>query len=291
MLKFDGGYHGHSDGLLVQASSGLTSVGQPSSAGVDPRQASGTISIPYNDLAAVQAAFEAKPDKIAAVLVEPVAVNMGLVSPKPGYLSGLRRLCTQHGALLIYDEGTTGFRLCWGGAQTFYGVTPDLTILGKIIGGGLPAAAFGGRRELMALLAPEGPVYQSGTAVGNPLAMEAGLAVLTKLAAKGFYDKLEDRSSSWAVGLNRLTASSPVTVHTQGSLFTVFFSPGPIHDFSQALESDQDLYGRFFHGLLERGVYFPPSQFEAAYLGSAHTKAQLNRALGAVEQVLMALHC
>lgn len=291
ILKFDGCYHGHSDGLLVQAGSGLASAGLPSSAGVDPRQASGTISVPYNDLAAVQAVFEAKPEKVAAVLVEPVAANMGLVPPRPGYLSGLRRLCNQHGALLIFDEVVSGFRLCWGGAQTIYGVTPDLTTLGKIIGGGLPAGAYGGRKELMALVAPDGPVYQAGTLAGNPMAMEAGLAVLRTLASKHFYDRLEGLTSHWSEGLRNLLTPGIQTLHAQGGLFTLFFHPGPIHDFAQAAASNQDLYARFFHGLLARGVYFPPSQFEAGFVGAAHRKSVLDRALKTVEQVLVDLHC
>jgi glutamate-1-semialdehyde 2,1-aminomutase len=291
ILKFDGCYHGHSDGLLVQAGSGLTSIGLPSSAGVDPRQASGTISIPYNDLTAVQAAFEAKPEKIAAILVEPVATHMGLVPPRPGYLSGLRRLSQQHGALLIFDEGTTGFRLCWGGAQTIYGVTPDLTTLGKIVGGGMPCGIFGGRRDLMALVSPEGPVHQAGSLSGHPLAMEAGLAVLKQLIRTSFYTRLEDSTSHWATGLRRLLSPGRQTLHAQGGLFTLFFHPGPIHDFHQASNSEQTLYGRFFHGLLDRGVYFPPSAFETGFVGAAHTKADLDRTLRAIEEVLTALHC
>jgi len=290
ILKFDGCYHGHSDGLLVQAGSGLTTVGLPSSAGVDPRQASGTISVPYNDLAAVQAAFEAKPDKIAAILVEPVASNMGLIPPRPGYLSGLRRICNMHGTLLIFDEGTTGFRLCWGGAQTIYGVTPDLTTLGKIIGGGLPTGAYGGRRDLMSLVAPDGPVYQAGSLAGNPLAMEAGLAVLKKLEKPGFYEKLETKTSYWAMGLRRLLSPGRQILHAQGGLFTLFFHGGPVHDFSQAADNDQDLYAKFFHGMLDRGIYFPPSSFESGFVGSSHTKAQLGKALQAVEEVLTVLH-
>lgn len=291
ILKFDGGYHGHSDGLLVQAGSGLASGGLPSSAGVDPRQASGTISVPYNDLAAVQAAFEAKPDKIAAVLVEPVAANMGLVPPRPGYLSGLRRLCNQHGALLIFDEVISGFRLCWGGAQTLYGVTPDLTTLGKIIGGGLPAGAYGGRRDLMALVAPEGAVYQAGTLSGNPLAMEAGKAVLKRLAAPRFYEKLETKTSHWALGLRKILSPGRQTLNAQGGLFTLFFHPGPVHDFNHAMAADQALYGKFFHQLLARGVYFPPSPFESGFVGAAHSRKQLDQTLKHIEEVLASLHC
>lgn len=291
VLKFDGVYHGHSDGLLVHSGSGMSSVGLPASAGVDPRQASGTISVPYNDLAAVQAAFEAKPDKIAAVLVEPVATSMGLVPPRPGYLSGLRRLTQQNGALLIFDEGTTGFRLCWGGAQTIYGVTPDLTTLGKVIGGGLPVAAFGGRRDLMALVSPDGPVLQGGSLAGSPLAMEAGLAVLKRLSKPRFYEKLEATTTYWASGLRDLLSPGRQTLHAQGGLFTLFFHPGPIHDYDQALATDQDLYARFFHGMLAQGVYLPPSPYETAYVGAGHTKAHLDLALRAAEKVFTALHC
>jgi glutamate-1-semialdehyde 2,1-aminomutase len=263
----------------------------PSSAGVDPRQASGTISIPYNDLAAVQAAFEAKPAKIAAILVEPVATSMGLVPPRSGYLSGLRRLCNDHGALLIFDESVTGFRLCWGGAQTIYGVTPDLTCLGKIIGGGLPTGAFGGRKELMSLVAPEGPVYQAGSLSGNPLAMEAGLAVLKKLARTHFYEHLQDKTTYWTMGLRKILTPGRQTLQSLGGLFTLFFRANAVHDFSMATDSDQDLYGKFFHGLLGRGIYFPPSPFEAGFVGAAHTKAQLTKTLRAVEQTMIALHC
>lgn len=291
ILKFDGSYHGHSDGLLVQSGSGLGSVGIPSSAGVDPRQASGTISVPYNDLSAAQAAFDAKPDKIAAILVEPVATTMGLIPPKPGYLSGLRRLTQQHGALLIFDEGTTGFRLCWGGAQTIYGITPDLTTLGKVIGGGLPVGAFGGRRDLMALVAPDGPVHQGGTLSGGPLVMEAGLAVLKRLQTPGFYDRLEVRTNLWAQGLRRLLTPGRQTLHVQGSLFTLSFHPGPITDFASAAATDQILYSRFFHGLLDRKIAFPPSAFETGVLGSSHHKAHLNRTLKAIEEVFTELHC
>jgi glutamate-1-semialdehyde 2,1-aminomutase len=291
VLKFDGGYHGHSDGMLVQAGSGLTAPGLPSSAGVDPRQASGTISIPYNDLASVQTAFEAKPGKIAAVLVEPVAANMGLVTPRSGYLSVLKRLCEQHGALLIFDESITGFRFCWGGVQTLSGVTPDLTVLSRIIGGGLAVGAYGGRKDLLGLVAPAGPVYQAGVTAGSPLAMEAGRAVLAKLSARGFYERLETKTSYWSSGLRRLLSAGRQTLNAQGGLFTLFFHPGPVHDFATAAGCDQDLYGRFFHGLLARGVWFPPSPFEAGFVGAAHTKAQLDHSLHAVEAVLTDLHC
>ena len=290
IIKFDGCYHGHSDGLLIQAGTGLNQVGQPSSAGVDPRMASGAISLPFNDLSAVEAAFDAKPGKIAAVLVEPVPSSMGVVLPRPGYLAGLRRLCTQYGALLIFDEVATGFRLAWGGAQTLWDVHPDLTTLGKVIGGGLPIGAFGGRKDLMNLVAPAGPVYQSGTLTGHPLAMEAGLAALKMLRGKGFYERLEDRSGEWSMGLRRLLAPGKATLNAVGSLFTLFFHKGHVTDFTSAHAANQDTYGRFFHGLLGRGVYFPPSAFEAGFVGAAHSRGQLKKALRSVEDTLTDLH-
>ncbi|MEI8095668.1 MAG: glutamate-1-semialdehyde 2,1-aminomutase [Spirochaetales bacterium] len=290
VIKFDGCYHGHSDGLLVQPGSGLSSVGLPSSSGVDPRQASGTISIPFNDLSAVQAAFEAKPEKIAAVLVEPVAANMGVVPSRPGYLAGLRRLCHQNGALLIFDEGISAFRFCYGGAQSLFDVQPDLTTLGKTLGGGLPVGAYGGRKDLMNLVSPQGPVYQAGTLSGSPLAMAAGMAVLASLQKRNYYEKLEDLTGYWSMGLKRLVTPGRATVNTLGGLFTLFFHKSSVTDFASANAADQDTYARFFHRLLGRGVYFPPSAFEAGFVGSAHTKAQLRKALIAVEQALTDMH-
>ena len=290
VVKFDGCYHGHSDGLLVQPGSGLSSVGLPSSSGVDPRQASGTISIPFNDLNAVLAAFEAKPDKIAAVLVEPVATTMGLVLPKSGFLVGLKRLCQRHGALLIFDEGATAFRLCYGGAQTLFDVVPDLTTLGKTLAGGIPVGAYGGRKEFMELVAPQGPVYQAGTLSGNPLAMASGLAVLRELKKPRFYERLDDLTGAWSQGLHQLAAPGRATVNTLGGMFTLFFHKSVVTDFTSANAADQDTYGRFFHRLLGRGVYFPPSAFEAGFVGAGHSRKQLKTALKAVEEALTDLH-
>ncbi len=286
VLKFDGCYHGHADFLLVQAGSGLATAGLPDSGGVPAEFTAFTISVPYNDLAAVRQAFASHPGQIAAVIVEPVAANMGLVPPVPGFLEGLRDVTAADGSLLIFDEVITGFRVALGGAQGRFGIRPDLTTLGKIIGGGLPVGAYGGRRDLMDQLAPLGPVYQAGTLSGNPAAMAAGTAVLKELAKPGFYDRLEDKASVYFQALGRLVDPARHSLQTCASLYTLFFTPGPVRDFGQAKASDTQQYTRVFWSLLDEGVLTAPSQFEANFLGAAHTPQQLNRVAQAYARAL-----
>jgi glutamate-1-semialdehyde 2,1-aminomutase len=282
VIKFDGGYHGHADGLLVQAGSGPLTLGAPDSPGVPAGAAAATLSLPFNDLSAVAAAFDARPGQVAAVIVEPVAGNMGVVPPAPGFLQGLRDLCTRSGALLILDEVMTGFRLAWGGAQERFGVTPDLTTLGKIVGGGLPVGAYGGRRDVMEGIAPLGPVYQAGTLSGNPLAMAAGLATLQLVRRPGQYERLEALSARLEAGLSRAARSVAESESLRfcsnrvGSMLTGFFCPGPVTDYASALTADRARYGRFFHLMLRRGVYLAPSQFEAAFVSLAHSEADVD---------------
>jgi glutamate-1-semialdehyde 2,1-aminomutase len=270
-VKFEGCYHGHVDSLLVKAGSGVATLGIPDTAGVPPAFADTTIAIPFNDLNAVEEAFRARGNDISAVIVEPVSGNMGCVPPAPGFLEGLREITTKYGSLLIFDEVMTGFRLSYGGAQTLYGVTPDMTTLGKIIGGGLPLAAYGGRADIMKKIAPVGPIYQAGTLSGNPLAVTAGIAMLLYLDShRDVYDTIARRTA-------QLTAGMPqgVTVNRAGSMFTLFMQPGPVTDFESAKKSDTARYGRLFHFLLDHGVYFPPSQFEAGFMSAAHSEKQV----------------
>lgn len=287
VLKFDGCYHGHADSFLVAAGSGVLTQAIPGSPGVPPEIAGLTLSVPYNDLDAVGQAFQAQGDQIAAVIVEPVAGNMGVVEPGPDFLPGLRRLCDQHGSLLIFDEVITGFRVAWGGAQTRYGVRPDLTCLGKIIGGGLPIGAYGGRRDLMEQMAPAGPVYQAGTLSGNPVAVAAGLAALRELQEGQVYENLEHKSARLARELREAAAGAevPLTVNRVGSMLTVFFTPGPVAGLAQAKQSEVQTFARFFQGMLRRGVYLPPSQFEAWFVSTAHTEADLETTVAAARQV------
>jgi glutamate-1-semialdehyde 2,1-aminomutase len=279
IIKFDGGYHGHADTLLVQAGSGVLTQGIPGSPGVPPAIANLTLSLPYNDLNAVQQAAEQYPSRIAAIIVEPVAGNMGVVPPVPGFLAGLRQVCDRHGIILVFDEVITGFRVAWGGAQSLYKITPDLTCLGKIIGGGLPVGAYGGRRELMEQMAPVGPVYQAGTLSGNPLAVAAGLATLKILQAPGTYDQLEKNGAALGEQVLRQSAQSglPLCLNRVGSMFTLFFAPGPIQDLSGAQTSDIDRFKRFFQNMLAQGIYLPPSQFEAWFISLAHDPADLQK--------------
>ncbi|MCU1293220.1 MAG: glutamate-semialdehyde -aminomutase [Bryobacterales bacterium] len=266
-VKFEGCYHGHVDSLLVKAGSGVATLSLPDTVGVPRAFSDTTIAIPFNDLDRVETVFREQGDKIAAVIVEPVAGNMGCVPPLPGYLQGLRRITEQYGAVLIFDEVMTGFRLSRGGAQELFGVTPDLTTLGKIIGGGLPMAAYGGRAEIMQKVAPAGPVYQAGTLSGNPLAVTAGIAVLQHIEAHPeIYETLEQRGAD-------LVADVPggLTVNRVGSMATIFFTTNPVRNYEEAKQSDTAQFGRFFHYLLGHGIYFPPSQFEAAFLSTAHT--------------------
>jgi glutamate-1-semialdehyde 2,1-aminomutase len=273
ILKFDGCYHGHSDGLLVKAGSGIATLGLPESPGVPPESAALTLSVPFNNLELVNRALNLHRAEIAAVIVEPVVGNMGVVLPEKGFLHGLRKLTREHGTLLIFDEVITGFRVSYGGAQELYRVQPDLTCLGKIIGGGLPVGAYGGSNEIMKLVAPEGPVYQAGTLAGNPMAMAAGIATLTALKSHAVYEKLERLTAHLVEGLWEAAnvASAAVQINRVGSMFTVFFTAKPVTDYQSARASDTDRYGRFFRAMLERGVYFPPSQFEACFVSLAHT--------------------
>jgi glutamate-1-semialdehyde 2,1-aminomutase len=269
IIKFEGCYHGHVDSLLVKAGSGMATLGIADTAGVPKAFAETTIALPFNSIPALEKAFAKHGSGIAAVIVEPVAGNMGCVPPAPGFLEALRTLCTWHGALLIFDEVMTGFRVAPGGAQQLYRVRPDLTTLGKIIGGGLPLAAYGGRKDIMRSVAPTGPVYQAGTLSGNPMAVAAGLAMLRYiLAHPEIYDALEARGAQLTESLQH---SRGVTVNRVGSMFTLFFSADPVTDWDSAKQCDTSRFGRFFHHMLERGIYLPPSQFEAAFLSTAHS--------------------
>jgi glutamate-1-semialdehyde 2,1-aminomutase len=291
ILKFDGCYHGHADSLLVAAGSGVATLGIPGSPGVPEGTVADTIVVPYNDTAAVEAAFAAHPGDVAAVIVEPVCGNMGTVAPGRGYLEALREITRRAGTLLIFDEVMTGFRLAFGGAQELYGVKPDMTCLGKIVGGGLPAAAYGGRADIMATVAPEGPVYQAGTLSGNPLAMAAGCVVLDRLDDAGIYESLEEKGARLEAGLREgaRAAGVAVTINRVGSMITVFFCAGPVTDYASAKRSDTGRFGRFFHALLERGVYLPPAQFEAAFLSLAHGEAEIDETIRAAAEAFRAV--
>ena len=294
IVKFEGCYHGHADGLLVKAGSGVATFGIPGSAGVPEEIAHFTLALPYNDIAAVEAAFAARPQQIAAIILEPVAGNMGCVLPAPGYLQALRELTTRAGALLIFDEVMTGFRVAHGGAQQLYGITPDLTCLGKIIGGGLPCGAFGGRAEIMNMLAPLGPVYQAGTLSGNPLAMAAGYTTLEYLAAhrEDIYARMEDASRAVAEGVATVLAEAgmPVTSNRMGAMWTWFFTQNAVTDFATAAASDTVLFGAFHRAMLDAGVWLPPSQFEAAFLGMAHTPEIIAATLAAARHAISGMH-
>jgi glutamate-1-semialdehyde 2,1-aminomutase len=285
VLKFEGCYHGHADGLLVQAGSGVATLGLPDSPGVPASYAQETLVARYNDVASVEAIFDKHGDAIAAVIVEPVAGNMGVVPPQPGFLEGLRDITRRAGALLVFDEVITGFRVAYGGAQALYGVTPDVTCLGKIIGGGLPVGAYGGRREIMEMLAPLGPVYQAGTLSGNPLAMAAGLATLRELRSPGFYERLDALSAKLVDAVARAAKSAGVSLwlNRVGSMRTPFFVDAPVTDYASARRADTKLYARFFHAMLERGVYLAPSQFEAVFMSSVHGEREIADTVAAAE--------
>jgi glutamate-1-semialdehyde 2,1-aminomutase len=289
ILKFEGCYHGHADGLLVKSGSGLATLGLPASPGVPADYTALTLSAPYNNLEAAAALFERYPQEIAAVIVEPAAANMGLVLAVPGFLAGLRELTRHYGALLIFDEVICGFRVAWGGAQSLFKIQPDLTCLGKIIGGGLPVGAYGGRRDIMQMIAPAGPVYQAGTLSGNPLAMAAGLATLKELTRPDFYDLLDKRTSRLAEGIRKAATTSGVKLQLTrlGSLLTVFFCQNEVRDYTSAGRCDSALFARFFHGLLERGIYWPPSQFESTFISSAHSEADIDRTVNAIGEVFV----
>lgn len=291
IVKCEGCYHGHEDSLLVKAGSGATTFGVPTSPGVPADVAKHTLTIPYNDLDALEAVIRANPGEIACVIVEPVPGNMGCIVPGAGYLEGLRNITAREGIVLIFDEVMSGFRVALGGAQERFGITPDMTTLGKIIGGGLPVGAYGGKREIMAKVAPVGPVYQAGTLSGNPLAMTAGMTLLTALRRQGTYETLEQKSKRLCDGLEEITARRGVAAcHNRvGSMFTTFFQQGPVTDYASALKSDTAVFGKFFSGMLSRGVNLAPSQFEAGFMSLAHTEEDIDRTLEAADATLAAL--
>jgi glutamate-1-semialdehyde 2,1-aminomutase len=288
IVKFSGCYHGHADGLLVKAGSGAMTHGIPTSAGVPASYAQETLVADYNDIASVERLLEAYPQDIAGVIVEPVAGNMGVVPPAEGFLSALRRLTAENEALLIFDEVITGFRLAYGGAQNLYGVTPDITCLGKIIGGGMPVGAYGGRREIMEMVAPLGPMYQAGTLSGNPLAVTAGITTLKELRKPGVYDQLDSLAQRLTRGLSSAFSRMevPATINRVGSMFTGFFTPWPVQSLAQVEQSDTSMYSRYFHAMLERGVYLAPSQFEAGFISLAHTEEDIDKTIETAAEAL-----
>jgi glutamate-1-semialdehyde 2,1-aminomutase len=288
IIKFDGCYHGHVDSLLVKAGSGALTFGHPDSAGVPAAFTQHTIVLPFNDTEAVKAAFAANPGQIAGIILEPVPGNAGLYLPKPGYLEFLREITRTGGALLIFDEVMTGFRLAFGGAQERFGIAPDLTCFGKIIGGGLPVGAFGGRAEIMDCLAPNGPVYQAGTLSGNPLAMAAGIAALQELKSGNAYALLERVGAQLESGMNAVVraANIPVQFIRLGSMFCGYFTDAPVHNVSDAMRSDRARFGKFFHAMLQQGIYLAPSQFEAGFISTAHTSGDIERTIRAAENAL-----
>ncbi len=288
IIKFEGCYHGHADMFLVKAGSGVATLGLPDSPGVPKTTTSNTLTAPYNDLEAVKALFAENPDEIAGVILEPVVGNAGFIAPDAGFLEGLRELTKEYGALLIFDEVMTGFRIAYGGAQSKFGVTPDLTTLGKVIGGGLPVGAYGGRRDIMAMVAPSGPMYQAGTLSGNPLAMTAGIKTLELLQKPGTYDYLERITKRLSEGLLKIAQE---TGHAAcggqiSGMFGLFFTSGPVHNYEDAKQSDLAKFGRFHHGMLVRGIYLAPSQFEAGFTSLAHTEEDIDRTLAAAKEVL-----
>lgn len=291
IIKFDGCYHGHVDSLLVKAGSGVATLGLPDSPGIIPQEANYTISVPYNDPETLERVLYRNRSEIAAVILEPVAGNMGTVLPAKGFLQRLRKLTREHGALLIFDEVITGFRLSYGGAQEFLKLKPDITCLGKIIGGGLPIGAYGGHREIMKWIAPEGPVYQAGTLSGNPLVVSAGIATLKELKKVSTYKKLSRMTENLVSGLQKAAdqAGISVKINSIGSIFTVFFNDSPITDFTTAKASNTELYGKFFHALLKEGIYFPPSQFEASFVSLAHTGNDIKTTIQAARAAFKAI--
>ena len=291
IVKFEGGYHGHADGLLVQAGSGQATLSLPDSPGVPPSFAAETLIVPYNDAPAVDSLFDRCGEQIAAVIVEPIAGNMGVVPASPSFLERLRQLTSQYGALLIFDEVITGFRLCYGGAQTILRIQPDLTCLGKIIGGGLPVGAYGGRREIMEMVAPLGPVYQAGTLAGNPLAMAAGIVTLKALEDRSVYEQLEVKSIYLEDGLRRAAgeAGVPIRLNRAGSMLTMFFTNENVTDFATAKRSDTQRYAAYFHGMHDRGIFLAPSQFEAMFVSAAHSDEDISATIRAAGEALSSI--
>jgi glutamate-1-semialdehyde 2,1-aminomutase len=291
IVKFRGGYHGHADMLLVQAGSGVATLGLPDSPGVPEPVAADTFIVDFNDLQAVESAFEAHPGKIAAVIVEPVAGNMGLIPPTDGFLQGLKALTQREGALLIFDEVMTGFRVHLGGAQSLYDVQPDLTTLGKVIGGGLPVGAYGGRRDIMDMVAPSGPVYQAGTLSGNPLAMTAGIATLDALCEYGVWDALESAGERLVSGFREAASRTkvPVVINSVGTMFGMFFTEGPVTDWASASRADTKRYAKYFNALLDESIHVAPSQFETGFISTAHGNNEIDATINAVTKVLRAL--
>ena len=291
IVKFEGCYHGHSDALLVKAGSGALTFGQPSSAGVPPETAAHTLVLDFNDEATLAAAFAREGDEIAAVIVEPVVGNANLIAPKPGFLQLLRALCSQHGTLLIFDEVMTGFRVALGGAQALYGIKPDITTLGKVIGGGMPLGAFGGRRDIMQCVAPLGPVYQAGTLSGNPVAVAAGLATLRVVQTAGFYDKLSATASALCKGLSEAAAAHQIAFSAQhvGGMFGLYFRASPPQTYAEVMACDKQRFNQFFHSMLAEGVYLAPSAYEAGFVSSAHTTADISKTVAAADKAFAAL--
>ena len=291
IVKFEGCYHGHGDSLLVKAGSGALTFGTPSSAGVPPAIANETIVLPFNDLASVDAAFRAEGERIAGIIVEPVAGNMNLVMPRPEFLPGLRAICDQYASVLIFDEVMTGFRVHLGGAQARYGIAPDLTTLGKVIGGGMPVGAFGGRRAIMERIAPLGPVYQAGTLSGNPVAVAAGLATLREIEARGFYDRLAERTRSLTDGLTESARRAGVAFVAQsvGGMFGLYFASSIPETYDAVMACDKERFNRFFHMMLDAGVYFAPSAFEAGFVSAAHSADDIAATLALADQAFAAL--
>ena len=291
IIKFAGCYHGHADGLLVKAGSGALTHGIPTSAGVPESYASETLVADYNNIESVDKFFTANPKSIAAVIIEPVAGNMGVIPPSPGFLEGLRRITKNNGALLIFDEVITGFRVGPSGAQGLFGITPDITTMGKIIGGGLPVGAYGGRKDIMEMVAPLGAMYQAGTLSGNPLAVSAGIATLTELQRPGVFKKLEEMAERLTEGLTKAfqAAEIPSSINRVGSMFTGFFNDGPVTTLEDAEGSDTEMYGRYFHAMQEKGVYIAPSQFEAGFVSTAHTEADIDATVTKASEALRTL--
>jgi glutamate-1-semialdehyde 2,1-aminomutase len=291
LIKFEGCYHGHADMFLVKAGSGVATLGLPDSPGVPKSATSNTLTAPFNNLEAVKELFEENRDEIAGVILEPIVGNAGFIAPDAGFLEGLRELTHEHGALLVFDEVMTGFRIAYGGAQEKFGITPDLTTLGKIIGGGLPVGAYGGRRDIMSMVAPAGPVYQAGTLSGNPLAMTAGIKTLELLQKPGTYEYLDSITQKLADGLLQIAKE---TGHAAcggqiSGMFGLFFANGPVHNYEDAKKSDTAKFGRFHRGMLERGIYLAPSQFEAGFTSIAHTEEDIERTLKAAQDVMSTL--